>query len=132
MECLKLYPLFQLLVFSICSASSNVLPPFICVRWPTTESNCPGGNNALSDTSVNLTYLCSDGSVASSSTLTLRKNNSAVLYSLTCNGVADEDDNAFKTARYFFMQMEHGGGLCNCVDVFFESNCSDGARYDQL
>ena len=35
-----------------------------------------------------------------------------------------------REANYFFEQQQHGGGDCNCVDIYFNCIIDDTYRYD--
>ncbi len=82
----------------------------VCVEW---RSNgiCVGGDDALSSTDVELTYGVSG-------------NESRMLFKKTSGTRPYELDNCNYNCSYLFEQKEHGGGDCNCVDIFFSSNCS--------
>ena len=101
------------------AASSITFPSRLCVTWQ--SSKCVGDDRALTSTEVRLTYNCSG-----SGTTTLTKNNvSSMQYNLTYDCV---DNGQTRKADYYFEQLEHGGGGCNCVDIDF--NCDQQIRYE--
>ena len=105
------------------AASSIEFPSRLCVTWQST--NCVGDDRALTSTEVRLTYNCSGSDAIRTTTLT-KNNVSSMQYNLTydCQFV----DNGQTRTDYYFEQLEHGGGDCNCVDIDF--NCDQQNRYE--
>ena len=87
------------------------MPTQICVSWHS-SGTCIGGVNALTSTEVTLSYNFTD------SQLTIEKNATNVIYEL------DNCDSNCTYSKYTFVQLEHGGGDCNCVDIYFDDNCT--------
>ena len=120
-----------LLLLGVLNAASSIeFPSRLCVTWQ--SSNCVGDDRALTSTEVRLTYNTSGSDNCSGSdairTTTLTKNNvSSMQYNLTydCQSV---DNGQTRKADYYFEQLEHGGGGCNCVDIYF--NCDQQNRYE--
>ena len=104
------------------AASSIEFPPCLCVTWQ--SSNCVGDDRALTSTEVRLTYNCSGSDAIRTTTLT-KINVSSMQYNLTYDCV---DNGQTRKADYYFEQLEHGGGGCNCVDIDF--NCDEQNRYE--
>ena len=105
------------------AASSIEFPSRLCVTWQ--SSNCVGDDRALTSTEVRLTYNCI-GSDSIRTTLT-KNNVSSMQYNLTYDCQSVENGQTRK-ADYYFEQLEHGGGSCNCVDIDFI--CDQQNRYE--
>lgn len=82
----------------------------ICVDW-TSDGICVGGEDSLTSTDVVLTY----GDSGDEYYQLLQKTMEATKYRL---------QNCSHDCIFFFEQREHGGGECNCVDIYFNSDCS--------
>jgi len=102
------------LLFSVqvCSLPSN-----ICVIWDSNDGgDCFGGDDALTTTDVNLSYNFT-------SVVLHIRNVSQKVYAL-------EQCQNCTQAEYVFNQPEHGGGECNCVEIYFGDTCnSSHSRY---
>ena len=87
------------------------MPTQICASWRS-SGRCIGGDNALTSTEVTLSYNFTD------SQLTIEKNATNVIYEI------DNCDSDCTYSKYTFVQLEHGGGNCNCVDIYFDDTCT--------
>ena len=99
----------------------------VCLSWH--SSPCVGGDRGLTSTAVQLSYRSSGNSATSfsSRSLQLLKNTAHnVSHSLNYS-VIDTTSGQLLPAnvvRFRFTQYEHGGGNCNCVHIYFDSNCA--------
>jgi len=117
----------------LCIALSDVVrteyPRNFCVTWEL-SSDCVGGDNALTSTDVRLTYNYTVDGINEGSqigdTILLKKSETLKVYNLSYPGVGE---GSVTRAEYYFEQLEHGGGGCNCVDIAFncidDFNCTD-------
>ena len=108
---------------------SQDFPSTICVSW--NSSLCVAGDRALTNTQVWLTYNFSvDGMQRSVSGFPISKNKCGlnVTYELNYTIYVDEKMNAnisqLENATFLFEQLEHGGGKCNCLDIYFDETCT--------
>ena len=104
------------------AAASQEFPSRICVTWR--SSNCVGEDRALTSTEVRLTYNCS-GSGAIRTTTLMKNDENNTQYDLTYDCL---DNGQTRKADYYFEQLEHGSGGCNCVDIDFI--CDMKNRYE--
>ena len=100
----------------------------VCLSWH--SSPCVGGDRGLTSTAVELSFKASrnSGSGVSGGSLLLLKNTTYNMTHSLNYSVVDTTSGQLLPAdvvRFMFTQYEHGGGNCNCVDVYFDSNCSD-------
>ncbi len=107
--------LFLLLITEL--QASSGYPSSIRVSWLNTSCS---GDNAPTSTSVLLTYNYSDsfGPKPSSVEITLSKSPSNLTYQLNYPESFSEVPNGL-SVQYNLFQAEHGGGNCNCVNVYF-------------
>jgi len=100
------------------------LPRHVCVDW-IVDRECIGGDAALTTTSVKLSYYRYSGNDSHSSIkkgLQLFKNTVRnTTYNLTYGELGSSSPSA--DFLYEFHQPEHGGGYCNCLDVYFGREC---------
>ena len=101
-------------------------PSSICVTWLMEE--CIGGDRALTSTDVKLTYNYNvSGETRSRVGPVLTKNNEELrIYNLTYPNSSGRGENTTRQAEYYFEQLEHGGGKCNCLHIFI--NCRTGGK----
>ena len=103
----------------------------VCLSWHSSPS--VGGDRGLTSTAVELSYRSSGNSATTfnSRSLRLLKNTAYnVTHSLNYS-VVDTNSNLLLPAiivTFTFSQYEHGGGNCNCVDIYFDSNCTINQR----
>ena len=100
----------------------------VCLSWH--SSPCVGGDRGLTSTAVELSYLSSltTGFAFSVGSLRLLKNTTYNMTHSLNYSVVDTTSGQLLPAdvvRFVFTQYEHGGGNCNCVNIYFNSNCSD-------
>ena len=100
----------------------------VCLSWH--SSPCVGGDRGLTSTAVELSYRSSRNTGVSFTvgSLQLLKNTSYnTTHSLNYSVVDTTSDQLLPAdvVLFKFTQYEHGGGNCNCVDIYFDSNCSD-------
>lgn len=119
--------LLLLCVETLGVAAQEFFPLTICVTWNLTEI-CAGGDNALTSTDVRLTYNYTESGISRSEEgPILRKGNvSNEMYSLTYPGAGSGEEES-REVEYFFEQLEHGGGRCNCLDIYFD--CISNSNY---
>ena len=104
---------------------SQEFPSFIGITWQ--SLNCIGEDRALTSTDVKLTYNYSASNVRRTTTgPIIRKSNGDTKYTLNYSNIGINTSN--KEADYYFVQLEHGGGECNCVDIQFNSDIAN--RYE--
>ena len=96
------------------AGQSSFLPRF-CTTWPHLE--CVGENNALVTTKVRVWYDYSDSNLTRSETGPTLFDNDEIqkVYNLTYPNQSVHD--GAKSGEYYFEQLEHGGGDCNCVYI---------------
>ena len=101
-------------------------PSSICVTWLMEE--CIGGDRALTSTDVKFTYNYTvSGETRSRVGPVLTKNNEELrIYNLTYPNSSGRGENTTRQAEYYFEQLEHGGGKCNCLHIFI--NCKTGGK----
>ena len=97
----------------------------LCLSW---HSNpCVGGDRGLTSTAVELSYWLSQNSRSSyGGSLQLLKNTTYNVTHSLHNKVIDSTSYQILPAdmvSFSFTQNEHGGGNCNCVDIYFNNNC---------
>ena len=97
-------------------------PSSICVTWLLMEE-CIGRDRALTSTDVKFTYNYTvSGETRSGVGPVLTKNNEELkMYNLTYPDSPGGGENTTRQAEYYFEQLEHGGGKCNCLQIFI--NC---------
>ena len=129
-EAILLQLSFCLVVGAIINTTGDV-----CLSWH--SSPCIGGDRGLASTAVELSYVVFTGSRNSKTirSLQLLKNTTYnVTHSLNYSVVDNTNShipNVDKAVLFAFIQYEHGGGKCNCVDIYFNNNCKDDQnRYD--
>ena len=89
---------------------------------------CIGGDRALVSTDVKFTYnYTASGETRSRVGPVLTKNNEELrMYNLTYPDSSGGGENTARQAEYYFEQLEHGGGKCNCLHILF--NCKTGGK----
>ena len=117
------YTLIVLLAFRVVSAEEN-FPRSICATWDLT-THCVGGDSALISTDVRLTYSYKESGITRSRSgpNIVKHNETGKVYHLRVPGGSN---NSVTSAEFYFEQLEHGGGDCNCVQIYF--NCSDANK----
>ena len=100
----------------------------VCLSW--NFETCVGGDRGLTSAAVQLSYV-STGRITSGTirSLQLLKNTT---YNVTHSLKISVGDNTNShtpsvvvAVAFMFTQYEHGGGKCNCVDIYFNNNCKD-------
>ncbi len=110
--------------FGFAMSIQTIVPPDqLRVTWNFME-HCFGGDNALTSTGVRFTY--SYGVENNFTTIEgplISKNNvTEMRYNLSYpNSTNNNGGNRLMLIEYFFEQLEHGGGFCNCLDISFFS-----------
>ena len=103
------------LVASVCILGNilaeNQETPYICVKW-TSNGICVGGSDSLASTDVVLTYGMPGD-----------KDEFEIVIKQTVNIIFYPLENCSNDCIYLLEQREHGGGECNCVDIYFNSSC---------
>ena len=131
MHCLsinKVAPVILLQLSFCLGVKGAITTGDVCLSWH--SSPCVGGDRGLTSTAVELSYRSSPtpGFAFSVGSLRLLKNTTYnVTHSLNYS-VIDTTSGQLLPAdvvRFKFTQYEHGGGNCNCVDIYFDSNCAD-------
>ena len=112
--------------------AAHDFPSHICVSW--LSLRCIGGDRALTNTQVRLTYNYSvDGVLRNTSSRRISKKCGInVTFELSYPDLDVDELNANVSrlkATYLFEQLEHGGGQCNCVDLYFD-NCTSNNRLE--
>ena len=102
-------------------------PPRFCTTWP--HFNCVGGDNALITTEVRVWYEYTESELTVKETgPTLFDNNETQrVYNLSYPFQSFLNGTEMKSAEYMFEQLEHGGGLCNCVYILID--CAENNRF---
>ena len=99
----------------------------VCLSWH--SSPCVGGDRGLTSTAVELKYVSgTDFGDVSVRSLQILKNTTYNMTHSFNNSVLDTTSGQLLTADvewFSFTQYEHGGGNCNCVDIYFDNNCLD-------
>ena len=103
----------------------------VCLSWH--SSPCVGGDRGLTSTAVELSYqsLLNTGFSFTVGSLQLLKNTSYNTTHSLNYSVVDTTSGQLLPAElvsFTFIQYEHGGGNCNCVDIYFDSNCTINQR----
>ena len=103
----------------------------VCLSWH--SSTCVGGDRGLTSTAVELSYRSSGNSGFSFivRSLQLIKNTTFNMTHRLNYSVIDTTSGQLLPAEFVsftFTQYEHGGGNCNCVDIYFDSNCTINQR----
>ena len=108
-------------------------PSSICVTWLLVEE-CIGGDRALTSTGVKFTYNYTvSGETRSRVSPVLTKNNEKKkMYNLTYPDSSGGGKNSTRQAEYYFEQLEHGGGLCNCLEIFINCKTGSNQRLDSV
>ena len=107
------------------SAQSLEFPSTICVSW--LPGSCIGGDNGLTNTAVQMTYTYFESKVYDVIGPSLEKSTERnISYTLEYTTMPSES----RIATYRFAQPEHGGGDCNCVEIYFDSNCTTKIRLE--
>ena len=114
-----------LLHFNWNVAQVDSFPSSICVTWLLMEE-CIGGDRALTSTDVKFTYNYTvSGETRSRVGPVLTKNNEELkMYNLTYPDSSGGGGDTTRQAEYYFEQLEHGGGQCNCLNISI--NCATG------
>ena len=103
----------------------------VCLSWH--SSPCVGGDRGLTSTAVELGYRSSGNSGFSLTvrSLQLLKNTTYNMTHSLNYSIIDTTSGQLLPAefvRFTFTQHEHGGGNCNCVYIYFGSNCTINQR----
>ena len=113
-------PLLLLVVVEVAGEVS--FPSSICVTW-SLQKECIGGDRALTCMDVKLTYNCTvsgDMKQHRVGPVITKNDTKRKIYNLSNPNSSGEGEN--RQAEYYFEQLEHGGGLCNCLKIYI--NCS--------
>ena len=122
-----------LLLLEVVEANGeDSFPSSICVTWLMEE--CVGGDRGLTSTDVKFTYNYNvSGETRSGVGPFLTKNNEKKkTYNLTYPNSSREGKNETRQAEYYFEQLEHGGGQCNCLDMLINCKNDNESRLDNL
>ena len=108
------------------------IPSSICVTWLMKE--CIEGDKALTSTDVRFTYNYNvSGETRSRVGPVLTKNKEELkMYNLTYPVSSGGGENTTRQAEYYFEQLEHRGGWCNCLDILINCKNDDESRLDNL
>ena len=110
-------------------ASPQDFPSQICITW--LSLSCLGEDRALTNTGVGLTYNYGESNLTRflEGGLFFTKNTaSTTIYNLSYEDIGNNERT--REANYFFEQLQHGGGDCNCVDIYFNCIIDDTYRYE--
>ena len=121
-----------LLQLSFCLVVGAITTGDVCLSWH--SSPCVGGDRGLTSTAVELNYVSiENGNTVIFHSLQLLKNTTYNVTRSLNYSVVDKRPPALMVVLLTFIQYEHGGGKCNCVDIYFNNNCKDDQnRYDLL
>ena len=111
---------FARLLFSLGvlnAAVSEEFPSRICVTWQ--SSNCLGEDRALTSTEVMLTYSYRESGISKNTVGTILMENGVSNFSYDLEYEDIGNNVQTSEADYYFKQLEHGGGDCNCVNIDF-------------
>ena len=123
MDSLKIVvPLILLCV--ILTTAQRFLPPQTFCATRDLTRRCVGGDSALISTDVRLTYNYTESGITRnlSGPNIVKNNGTDKVYNLSYPGT----NNSVTGVEFYFEQLEHGGGDCNCVQIYF--NCSDANK----
>ena len=122
----------QLLLEVVEANGVDSFPSSICVTW--LKEECIGGDRALTSTDVKLTYNYTvSGETRSRVGPVLTKNNEKKkMYNLTYPESSGGGENTTRQAEYYYEQLEHGEGQCNCLDILINCKNDDESRLDNL
>ena len=114
------------------ASGEDSFPSSICGTWLMKE--CIGGDKALTSTDVKFIYNYTvSGETRSRVGPVLTKNNEKnIMYNLTYPDSSGGGENTTRQAEYYFEQLEHGGGPCNCLDLLINCNNYNESRLDNL
>lgn len=119
-------PLVIGIVLVICCTAAESLfsPPGYSLEW--SSRNCPGGDNALLSTGLWLRYnstFINDSNTLNSESLRTETYSSQIW--INYNSILGElkyydgpGPVNLTSVKYSFIQREHGGGSCHCVNIF--------------
>jgi len=123
------YFVVLLLLFSLTNrvaivfAVTEPLPSSICATW--NQSNCVGEDRAILKSEVRVSYILTydDGNARQREKgPTLNKDGEAIaIYNLSYYTPQTYENETLESVVYYFEQLEHGGGGCNCVNIYI--NC---------
>ena len=130
MVSLKIVVQLIVLFGGILTTAQRFLPPQIfCATWDLTR-RCVGGDSALISTDVRLTYSYTESGITKSGITRNLSGPNIVKNSETCKvynlSYPGASNNSVTRVEFYFEQLEHGGGDCNCVWIYF--NCSDANK----
>ena len=108
------------------SPQSLDFPSNICLSW--LSGSCIGGDNGLTNTAVQLTYTYFESNLYNAIGPSLEKSTERNISYTLDYPVAMPSET--RIATYRFTQPEHGGGDCNCVEIYFDSNCTAKIRLE--
>ena len=128
---LLLATLLSLLLVVVEVNGEESFPSSICVTWLLMEE-CIGGDRALTSTDVKFTYNYTvSGETRSRVGPVLTKNNEKLkMYKLTYPNSSGGGESLIRQAEYHFEQLEHGGGRCNCLNIFINCKTTKENRLD--
>ena len=122
----------QLLLGVVEANGVDSFPSSICVTWLMEE--CIGGDRALTSTDVKFTYNynVSEETRSRVGPVLTKNNERNKMYNLTYPDSSGGGEIATRQAEYYFEQLEHGGGRCNCLDILINCTNVDESRLDDL
>jgi len=121
---MKLFKLLLVLtIWRITLVAGDTFPTRIYVTWWIKGTGCAGGDKALLNTGVSLHYDYTESGITRSEIGPVLTKNDQVrkAYNLSYSSEGTTDGNTTRQAEYYFEQLEHGGGLCNCVFIYMIS-----------
>ncbi len=106
---------------------SSSLPSSICVRWNSTD--CPGGDRAITNLVVRLQYNYTGNSpLREGPTIVKNTSENGAVYELQYPNWNVRTGAGL--VQFYFEQLEHGGGNCNCVTIYFHQTCTSVNRLE--
>ena len=99
-------------------------PSSVCVTW---LEECMGGDRALTSTDVKFTYnyTVSEETRSRVGPVLAKNNEELKMYNLTYLDSSGGGDNPTRQAEYYFEQLGHGGGRCNCLHIIINCRRTD-------
>ena len=120
-EC-SIFTLILSISFTPIVTGRIAFPSRVCVTW-IQGNDCVGEDRALTDTGVRLHYDYTESGMTKSEVgpIFTESNEIKKVYNLTYSSVGGSSvHNMTRQAEYYFEQLEHGGGDCNCVDIYID------------
>ena len=130
---LLLATLLSLLLVVVEVNGEESFPSSICVTWLLMEE-CIGGDRALTSTDVKLTYnyTVSGETKSRDGPVLIKNNKEKKMYKLTYPDSSGGGEDPTRQAEYYFEQLEHGGGRCNCLIILINCRTTMENRLDIL